>query len=182
MKRMATLSLLLLTQTALAAPGFIFDSVPPRTDALIFEEFVYTGPCPGVRLNPVRGYFFNPDVPTAEGRRVRIVNVTPGMETSPYPFTDRAYDNGQRSDKIDFLLGSKHRQRWFSVADGLNTFQVTFTDGGRVIETQQFTFPVSILTTYETRLPVCRVEPVCTIYPPSGRVCSPRTVCACPID
>jgi hypothetical protein len=166
--------------TAFASPGFVAESDGgPRTDALVFHKIIHTGPCPGTTLNPVRGHFFDQDVATAPGRRVRIVNVTPGMSTDPYPFTDRKYQNGDRSEKIDFLPRSEHGDRYFSVLEGLNDFEVTYLDGGRTVGSTTFQFPVVIETTQQTRWPVCRVENRCIPGANGGMICIPETVCMC---
>lgn len=179
MMRIIALAASFLSSLALAAPGFVTDSARgPRTDALVFERVIYTGTCPGSTLLPVRGYFFDPEVPTAEGRRVRITNMTPGMSSDPYPYTDREYKKGSRSEKIDFIPRSQHGQRFFSVAEGMNDFEVTYTDDGRVVQSKFFQFPVSVITRYEARWPVCRVENRCSSGP-NGTVCYPETVCEC---
>jgi hypothetical protein len=169
----------LVSSLAFAAPGFVIDTPNgPRTDSIIMERVIYTGACPGSALEPVRGYFYDPEIPTLVGRRVKIINVTPGMASDPYPFTDRQYQSGGRSEKIDFLPRSNHGQRYFSVTEGLNDFEVTFSDGGRVVETKSFQFPVFISTRYLNRYPVCRVENRCN-YGPNGTVCYPYTICDC---
>lgn len=181
MKAFVALSSLAISSAALAAPGFVIDTpTGPRTDALVFQQVIYTGACPGTDINPVRGYFFDPEVATGPNRRVKVLNVTPGMSSDPYPYTDREYRSGGRSEKIDFLPSSHHRQRWFSVAEGMNDFEVTYTEGGRVIDTKNFSFPVTVMTRYEGRWPVCRVDNDCRPVPPNGGVvCTPRTVCSC---
>lgn len=180
MKALVAFASAVLSSAAAAAPGFVIDTpTGPRTDSLVFEQVIFTGACPGSSLNPVRGYFFDPKQPTGPNRRVRIVNVTTGMDADPYPYTDREYRSGGRSEKIDFLPASKHRQRWFSVAEGVNEFEVTYTEGGRVIQTKNFSFPVTVLTRYEGRWPSCRVETDCRSYPNGGAICLPRTVCSC---
>ena len=165
---------------AFAAPGFVVDSpTGPRTDVITMERIVYTGSCPGSTLEPVRGYFFDPDVPTIPGRRVKIVNVTPGMSTSPYPYTYRQYQSGGRSEKIDFFPRSYHGDRFFSVAEGMNDFEATYFDGGRVVGSTHFKFPVEVLSRYEARWPVCHIENDCHWTPNGGTICMPRTVCEC---
>lgn len=179
MKSIVALASSMVSAVAFAAPGFVIDSATgPRTDAILMERVVYTGACPGSTLEPVRGYFFDPEVPTVAGRRVKIINVTPGMDSNPYPYTDREYRSGGRSEKIDFVPRSNHGQRYFSVVEGINDFEVTYTDGGRVIETKSFQMPVSVNTRYEGRWPVCRVTSDCH-YGPGGTICYPRTVCEC---
>lgn len=179
MKRISALVGTCLSSLALAAPGFVIDTRSgPRTDAIVMENVIYTGACPGSALNPVRGYFFDPEMPTVEGRRVKILNVTPGMSADPYPYTDRQYESGGRSEKIDFLPRSRHGQRYFSVTEGMNDFEVTYSDGGRVVATKSFQFPVTILTRYEGRWPECRVENRCSSGP-NGSYCYPQTVCEC---
>lgn len=167
---------------SLAVPGFVLETPDgPRTDALIFEQVIYTGQCPGESLDPVRGYFTDADVPTGPGRRVRIINQTTGLDNAPYPFTDREYDSGARSEKIDFLPGSDHRQRWFSVVEGLNNFEVYYLEEGKIFQTKQFSFPVDIQTREQQRNAECRVEHDCLPFPPNngGPVCFPRVVCGC---
>lgn len=173
---------LIVSSAAAASPGFVFETASgSRSDVLEFEQVVYTGMCPGSELSPVRGYYVDPDQPTGGGRRVKIVNVTQGMDSDPYPYTDRDYSSAGRSEKIDFYPGSEHRRRWFSVADGINDFEVTLTQGQRVIETKRFSFPVVVKMRSEPRVPTCRIEPDCRPTPPNGGViCTPRTVCSCP--
>jgi hypothetical protein len=142
------------------------------------ENVIYTGACPGSSLLPVRGYFFDTEMPTVEGRRVKIANITQGISSNPFPYTDRQYSSGGRSEKIDFFARSHHGQRYFSVIEGMNEFEVTYSDGGRVVATKSFQFPVSVTTRYEGRWPVCRVDNRCTATP-NGTVCSPQTVCEC---
>jgi hypothetical protein len=178
---LATLSFFV-ASNALAVPGFVVDSPDgTKTDTLVFKRITYTGQCPGESLDPIRGYFTDADVPTAPGRRVRIMNHTTGLDNAPYPFTDREYDSGDRSEKIDFLPGSEHRQRWFSVVEGLNDFEVYYLDAGKIFKTKQFSFQVDIQTREEQRDAECRVEHDCLPLPPNngGPMCLPRIVCGC---
>jgi hypothetical protein len=146
---------------AAAAPGFIVDSANgPRTDAIVMERLVYTGSCPGTVIKHARGYFFDPEMATAPSRRVKIVNVTSGMDSDSNPYTDRQYQSGGRSEKIDFFPMSQHAQRYFSVAEGSNEFKVTYSDGDRVVGTKHFKFPVVVTTRYQSRSAICHSGPV----------------------
>jgi hypothetical protein len=73
-----------------------------------------------------------------------IKNVTDGMETNPYPYTDRGYDKGEFSEDFGFKLGNSHKTRTFSVLEGENKFLYEIKENDQVIEQGALTAEVSI--------------------------------------
>src|SRR6476661_6638348 len=65
-----------------------------------FKRAEYVGQCPGSVISPdsQSARFVSRKTPPAPNRRVLIKNVTDGMETNPYPYTDRSYDKGEFSE------------------------------------------------------------------------------------
>lgn len=66
------------------------------------------------------------------------------MDNTPYPFTDREYEEGQYSQGFIFDLNSKHKTRNFSVLQGENKFDYEIVEDKKVIEKGEFTAQVSI--------------------------------------
>ncbi|MBD0341715.1 MAG: hypothetical protein ICV61_12725, partial [Microcoleus sp. Co-bin12] len=123
--------------------------------------------------------------------RVMIKNVTDGMETNPYPYTDRGYDKGEFSEDFAFKLGNSHKTRTFSVLEGENKFLYEIKENNQVIEQGALTAEVSIqsLGTFP-REQICqdRVECRDTSYCRDSkgrkrscrRECFPVQQCRCP--
>ena len=89
----------------------------------IIPEIVYTGECPGTKLETQEALFFSNTTGTAPDRRVLITNVTRGLDRNPLPFTDREYEEGQISEKTKVTIGSKHDKRNLVLLAGKNQFQ-----------------------------------------------------------
>jgi hypothetical protein len=122
---------------------------------------------------------------------VTIKNVTDGMETDPYPYTDRSYNKGEFSEDFAFKLGNKHRGKTFSVLEGVNKFTYEIKEESRAIEEGTLIAEVSIqnLGTFP-RGQVCEEKLNCNTpsncYDRKGRkttcqqVCYPIRNCRCP--
>ena len=82
-----------------------------------FKRVEYVGTCPGTVISPdsQSARFVSSKTPPGPNRRVMIKNVTDGMETNPYPYTDRGYNKGEFSEDFAFKLGNSHKTRTFSV-------------------------------------------------------------------
>jgi len=89
-----------------------------------FKRTEYVGPCAGTVFSPdsQSARFVSSKTPPGPNRRVMIKNVTDGMETNPYPYTDRGYNKGEFSEDFGFKLGNSHKTRTFSVLEGENKF------------------------------------------------------------
>ncbi|MEG4802579.1 hypothetical protein QUB63_13240 [Microcoleus sp. ARI1-B5] len=111
-----------------------------------FKRVEYVGQCPGSGISPdsQSARFVSSKTPPAPNRRVLIKNVTDGMETNPYPYTDRSYDKGEFSEDFAFKLGSSHKTRTFSVLEGENKFAYEIKENNQVIEQGALTAQVSV--------------------------------------
>ncbi|MEG4215778.1 hypothetical protein QUA27_09655 [Microcoleus sp. Pol14C6] len=111
-----------------------------------FKRIEYVGPCAGTVFSPdsQSARFVSSKTPPGPNRRVIIKNVTEGMETNPYPYTDRGYDKGEFSEDFGFKLGNSHKTRTFSVLEGENKFLYEIKENDQVIEQGALTAEVSI--------------------------------------
>jgi hypothetical protein len=158
-----------------------------------FKRVEYIGACPGTVFSPdsQSARFVSSKTPPGPNRRVMIKNVTDGMETNPYPYTDRGYDKGEFSEDFGFKLGNSHKTRTFSVLEGENKFLYEIKENNQVIEQGALTAEVSIqsLGTFP-RERICqdRVECRGTSYCRDSkgrkrscrRECFPVQQCRCP--
>ncbi|WP_333355906.1 hypothetical protein [Microcoleus sp. B3-A4] len=111
-----------------------------------FKRVEYVGACAGTVISPdsQSARFVSRKTPPGPNRRVMIKNVTDGMETNPYPYTDRGYDKGEFSEDFGFKLGNSHKTRTFSVLEGDNKFLYEIKENDQVIEQGALTAEVSI--------------------------------------
>ena len=158
-----------------------------------FKRVEYIGACAGTVFSPdsQSARFVSRKTPPGPNRRVMIKNVTDGMETNPYPYTDRGYDKGEFSEDFGFKLGNSHKTRTFSVLEGENKFLYEIKENNQVIEQGALTAEVSIesLGTFP-REQICqdRVECRDTSYCRDSkgrkrscrRECFPVQQCRCP--
>lgn len=117
-----------------------------QTNQIEFRRVEYVGQCPGIILSSgtLRGQFVSETVPPASGRRVIIRNVTEGMKSDPYPYSDREYSEGQYSEGFEFGIDDRHRTQTFSVLEGENKFEYEIREKDRVIEQGSFTAGVIV--------------------------------------
>jgi hypothetical protein len=159
-----------------------------------FKRTEYVGQCPGTGYSPdsQSARFVSLKTPPGPNRRVIIKNVTDGMETDPYPYTDRSYNKGEFSEDFGFKLGNKHRGRTFSVLEGENKFTYEIKEGERSIEEGTLTARVTIQNLgVFPRGQTCQEKLNCqtpsnNCYDRRGRkitcqqVCYPIRTCSCP--
>ena len=115
-------------------------------NSIQFKRIEYIGACPGTVFSPdsQSARFVSSKTPPGPNRRAMIKNVTDGMETNPYPYTDRGYDKGEFSEDFGFKLGNSHKTRTFSVLEGENKFLYEIKENNQVIEQGALTAEVSI--------------------------------------
>ncbi|WP_445176824.1 hypothetical protein [Microcoleus sp.] len=111
-----------------------------------FKRVEYIGACAGTVFSPnsQSARFVSSKTPPGPNRRVMIKNVTDGMETNPYPYTDRGYNKGEFSEDFGFKLGNTHKTRTFSVLEGENKFLYEIKENDQVIEQGALKAEVSI--------------------------------------
>ncbi|MCC0177971.1 trypsin-like peptidase domain-containing protein [Waterburya agarophytonicola K14] len=156
----------------------------------IIPEIIYTGECPGNKLESQEAMFFSTTTATAPDRRVLITNVTRGLSRDPLPFADREYEEGQVSEKTKVTIGSKHDKRNFVLLAGKNQFKYEIVqieeddDFETVLEEGTFTATAKKEPRYVERSKVAQEEIYC---PDDQKYCDReqqkvRTVYKCPIE
>ncbi len=174
---------MLTSLAAQAATGFkvrSFSSSPLEENVASIFETTYVGQCPGVVRTTPEAWFTSDRTQTASGQRVRIDNVTPGMNPSPYPFTDREYSNGLASEHTWFQVDSIHHGRAFSVNEGENKLRFVIYSGARIVEEGSFSLDVVITENKVRRDMECHWESRCNPLPSGGSNCAQEWVCRCP--
>ncbi|MEW6491224.1 MAG: hypothetical protein AB1589_01550 [Cyanobacteriota bacterium] len=111
-----------------------------------FKRVEYVGQCPGTDISSssLSSEFVSETTPPAPGRRVIIRNVTQGMNSDPYPFTDREYEKGQASESFKFGISDRHRSQSLSVFEGKNQFEYEIRDKNTAIEQGTLTVDVAV--------------------------------------
>ncbi len=161
------------------------------TNLATFTRTDYVGQCPGsVIVSGGRStQFVSSSAPPAPNRRVIVRNVTEGMNSNPYPYTDREYDKGRYSEGFSLFPGNSHDEQTFAVLEGENQLEYQIREGDRPIEQGSFTISVSITDTGTfSRNTICeetlRCEDVYRDCSNGGRgnrrQCYPTTTCKCP--
>lgn len=135
------------------SPNPIETPVPPQPEVgwvflgqrelnqTVLQEVEYFGDCPGEEVATVEARFTSAQTPPADKRRVMIRNITRGMDSDPYPYTDREYEEGGLSEATNMRFGLEHSGRYFHVMPGENTFEyeIRVSRRGAVLESGTFT-------------------------------------------
>lgn len=152
-----------------------------------FTRIEYAGQCPGTAYVPskLEAQFVSHRTPPAANRRVVIKNVSKGLESDPYPFTDREYNRDRYSESFDIRINYKHTSRNFSMIGGENQLEYAIMDANKTpIEQGNFAVQVSINDRgVIQRDMVCRDEFKCEIErrdDREDRICRTLTTCNCP--
>ncbi|MDF5736051.1 MAG: hypothetical protein PUQ00_10405 [Nostoc sp. S13] len=103
------------------------------------QEIEYDGECPGKDSGSIKAWFTSSKTHPASKRRVVVKNVTRGLESDPYPYTDREYQKGKSSEGTQIAFGTKHRGSNFVVMEGENEFQYEIKENKKVIDSGSFT-------------------------------------------
>ncbi|NEP48334.1 MAG: hypothetical protein F6K65_05645 [Moorea sp. SIO3C2] len=103
------------------------------------NETKYKGECPGYRRSSREARFTSSTTPPARKRRVIVRNITRGVASDPFPYTDREYDDGRSSEGTRMSFGTRHDSKEFHVLDGENTFEYEIKERDRVLESGVFT-------------------------------------------
>ncbi|NEQ81660.1 MAG: hypothetical protein F6K26_15820, partial [Moorea sp. SIO2I5] len=103
------------------------------------HETKYKGECPGYSWSSREARFTSSTTPPARKRRVIVRNITRGVASDPYPYTDREYYEGRSSEGTEIIFGTKHHSKYFRVLDGENKFEYEIKERDRVLESGVFT-------------------------------------------
>ena len=103
--------------------GFVVEG-NPQLNVLPIPVTEYTGECPGTDVGYKRAWFTSSKTPPRRGLRVKIRNITRGMDPENIPYTDREYDGTNTSEETKITFGTSHTRRRFVVMDGVaNRFE-----------------------------------------------------------
>jgi hypothetical protein len=83
--------------------------------------------------------FISRTTPPAPGLRVIIQNTTPEIAQSVRPYTDREYDQGDRSEAFTLKQDITQSSRHLSVTPGMNRFAYHIKRGSEIVESGSFT-------------------------------------------
>ena len=156
-----------------------FSNSQAKSNFATIVQTQYVGQCPGVAYSYPEAWFTSDTTGVAPGLRVKIQNVSPGMNPNPYPYTDREYSSGVVSEHTFLGIDTRHHGQTFSVQPGDNTLQYSIAKGAQVLEAGTFSLNVELLSRIENRPYECRWEKRC--YPtPSGTRCESYLDCRCP--
>ena len=128
----------LFTTHSFADAGLTVNNGDSIADEIVLDRITYTGTCPGVEVTKREAKFVSLTTAPERGLRVKVKNVTPGLDDSPYPFTDRKYDKGSASEKTFLFPKDKHKRKTFSVVEGENNFEYIIKKGRTVLEAGRF--------------------------------------------
>jgi hypothetical protein len=126
----------------------------------------YTGECPGSSKGIVKASFTSTAFPPSRDRRVIVRNVSRGVASDPFPFTDRDYSRGRGSQITEITIGSGHDGQFLIVRQGENDFDYTIKEKNTIVDQGTFTAYVETTTIVEEKNKVPTTKRVC----PGNRV------------
>jgi hypothetical protein len=88
--------------------------------------------------------FTSSTTPPGADRRVVVRNLTRGLTSDRFPYTDREYNRGRGSEPTEVTFGTGHSGSHFVVVDGENDFEYEIKEGKTVLERGSFTAEVKI--------------------------------------
>ena len=183
MRAGAVLAGLWIGASASAETGLVirsFSSQPLQLNSATVIETVYVGQCPGVKRTNPEAWFQSESTTTAEGLRVKLENISPGMDPNRIPYADRSYAKGPTSEHTWLDIASRHRGQTFSVQAGVNDIQYTIKNGDKVVESGVFQVDIQINQISEPRYPQCTWRTNCYPTPYGGTQCRQDWECTCP--
>jgi hypothetical protein len=147
---------------------------------LELQRTVYFGGCPGEKVEPVEAWFKSNTLAGSPGSRVTVTNVTPGINGNPFPYTDREYEDADRSEHTFLAPSRRHHGQTLSIVDGVNQFRYSIYRERQVVETGAFELAVSTVTSEVQRDPELVWELVCDPHSGSIPQCMYRATWRCP--
>lgn len=109
------------------------------------KETQFEGQCPGISSGSQEARFTSSKTPPATKRRVVVKNITRGLDSNPYPYTDRDYSRGMSSEGTQMAFGTRHRGKYLSVIEGENEFEYEITENKKVVDSGNFTAVINKL-------------------------------------
>lgn len=124
-------------------------------------EIEYEGECPGKEASSQQARFTSSQTPPALGRRVIVRNVTRGVASAPYPYTDRKYTQGRASEPTRMAFGNSHSSKRLNVLEGENIFEYEIKQGDRVIDSGSFSAVIEKEVDVRKRDAIASQQSVC---------------------
>lgn len=171
----STLALLiaLAPSTAQSSPEIGWEFLGSRElNQAEIRQIEYRGECPGQDSSPQEAQFTSSETPPAPRRRVIVKNITRGVSSDPYPYTDRKYNRGRSSEATEMIFGTSHGDRYFRVLEGENEFEYEIRERKRVIDSGKFTAVI------KKNLEVRQRDAIVTSQPACINSSVPLSVCA----
>jgi hypothetical protein len=140
--------------------GWEFLGIRELNQALL-TTIEYEGDCPGTDQPALEARFSSSKTPPAPGRRAVIKNVTRGVASDPYPYTNREYTQGRSSEPTQMELGATHSGKRFRVLEGENKFEYEIKQGDRVIDSGSFTAAIEKQVDARRRDAVAQTQSIC---------------------
>jgi len=141
----------------------------PSLNRLVIPMYRYTGECPGFSKGIVKASFTSTAFPPSRDRRVIVRNVSRGVASDPFPFTDRDYSRGRGSQITEITIGSGHDGQFLIVRQGENDFDYTIKEKNTIVDQGTFTAYVETATIVEEKNKVPTTKRVC----PGNRIDDP---------
>lgn len=129
-----------------------------QTELSVIE---YHGDCPGKETPSTEAKFTSNKTPPASGRRVTVRNVTRGLASDPYPYTDREYDQGRSSESTQMVFGTRHNGKHLIVLEGENNFEYEIRQANQVIDSGTFTATIVLNPDTRERKSTPSTDKVC---------------------
>ncbi|ARI82234.1 hypothetical protein [Microcystis aeruginosa] len=133
----------------------------PSLNRLVIPMYRYTGECPGFSKGIVKASFTSTAFPPSRDRRVMVRNVSRGVASDPFPFTDRDYSRGRGSEITEITIGPGHDRLYLIVRQGENDFDYKIKEKNTIVDQGTFTAYVETTTIVEERNKVPTTKPVC---------------------
>ena len=133
----------------------------PSLNRLVIPMYRYTGECPGFSKGIVKASFTSTAFPPSQDRRVIVRNVSRGVASDPFPFTDRDYSRGRGSEITEITIGPGHDRLYLIVRQGENDFDYKIKEKNTIVDEGTFTAYVETTTIVEERNKEPRTKYVC---------------------
>lgn len=155
--------------------GWLF-SLESSLNKVTLPGVQYTGECSSDPIYPaLSASFISQTTPPARFTRVIVKNITPGVSTNPYPYTDREYDERRPTSQFTRMeFGSDHRGKSFSIVEGKNTFEYAIKQRDRILETGTFAATIDTTLRQEERQASWQKNEVCANSSVSLNVCADK--------
>lgn len=147
--------------------GWEFSGTSELNKASITET-KFIGQCSGISSDSLSARFISSKTPPAPTRRVVVKNITRGLDSNPYPYTDREYNRSRSSEGTQMAFGTRHEEKNLTVIEGENIFEYDIKENKNVIDSGQFTAFINKVVQIKARNAVPSTQRKCVHYNKKG--------------